>query len=124
MPLPSILDPGSKRNFEMKAIPKEIKAAGPQIQIQWSDGHASRYNGRDLRLACRCAACVDEWTHQSLINASGVPSDLKPLTIDVVGNYALHFGWSDGHTTGIYSYDYLREICACDICKSKRSFAV
>ncbi|MEK7316525.1 MAG: gamma-butyrobetaine hydroxylase-like domain-containing protein, partial [Candidatus Eisenbacteria bacterium] len=35
-----------------------------------------------------------------------------------VGQYALHFDWSDGHTTGIYSYDYLRRICPCDACLS------
>ena len=108
----------------MKPVPVQIKSDAETVAIQWSDKHESRYNARDLRLACRCAACVDEWTHQSLVIPDRVPPHVKPKAIDVVGNYALHFDWTDGHNTGIYSYDLLREVCACDECKAKRSFAV
>ncbi len=94
----------------MKPIPKEIKATDGNISIVWSDGQASTYSGRQLRLACRCAACVDEWTHQVMIQPERIPAVVKPEKIDVVGNYALHFTWSDGHNTGIYSYDYLRSL--------------
>ncbi len=97
----------------MKPIPQDIKTSGDSISILWSDQHQSLYNARDLRLSCRCAGCVDEWSHQSLIKPHLVPKDLKPKGIDVMGNYALHFDWSDGHNTGIYTYDYLREVCAC-----------
>jgi DUF971 family protein len=92
----------------MKPIPKSIKATEGTIAIEWSDGHASQYTGRQLRLACRCAACIDEWTHEKLIQADQIPATVKAEKIEVVGNYALHFIWSDGHSTGIYSYDYLR----------------
>jgi DUF971 family protein len=108
----------------VKASPTEIKTSGGKITIAWSDGHQSVYESRDLRLACRCAACVDEWTHESLVQAERVPPDVKPLAIEVVGHYAVHIDWSDGHNTGIYTYDYLREVCACDDCKRTRSFAV
>jgi len=108
----------------MKPTPQEIKALEGNITIRWSDQHASRYSARDLRLACRCAACVDEWTHESLIKPDLVSRTITAKGIQVMGQYALHFTWSDGHNTGIYTYDYLREVCACDECKSKRSFAV
>jgi len=108
----------------VKASPQEIKTTGSVITIRWSDGHVGRYEGRDLRLACRCAACVDEWSHESLVQPDRVPFDVKPKAIEVMGNYALHLDWSDGHNTGIYTYDYLREVCACDECKKKRIFAV
>ena len=108
----------------MKASPIEIKASDGNITIAWSDGHKSVYNSRDLRLACRCAACVDEWTHESLVQPDRVPPEVKPRAIEVMGNYAIHIDWSDGHNTGIYTYDYLREVCACDECKQKRSFNV
>jgi DUF971 family protein len=108
----------------MKAIPTEIKASEGNITIAWSDSHKSAYNGRDLRLACRCAACIDEWSHESLVQPDHVPLDVKPRSIDVVGSYAIHIDWSDGHNTGIYTYDYLKEVCACDECKQKRSFNV
>jgi len=107
-----------------KPVPSEIKSAGGTLTILWSDGHASRYGARDLRLACRCAGCVDEWTHQSLIKPDMVPLGIKAVAIQVMGNYALHFDWSDGHSTGIYTYDYLREVCRCDECVAKRGFAV
>jgi len=108
----------------MKPVPLEIKTTGQTITISWSDRHLGRYSARDLRLACRCAGCVDEWTHQSLIKPDLVPVTLKPKNIEVMGNYALHFDWSDGHNTGIYTYDFLREVCACDECKTRRSFDV
>jgi ATP-binding protein involved in chromosome partitioning len=108
----------------MNAAPQEIKASGGAITIRWSDGHVGRYEGRDLRLACRCAACVDEWSHESLVQPERVLPDVKPLAIEVMGHYAIHINWSDGHNTGIYTYDYLREVCACDECKQKRSFNV
>ncbi len=94
------------------------------MNIIWNDGHASRYSGRDLRLACRCAACVDEWTHERIIVADHVPALVKPTAIHVVGNYALQFNWSDGHSTGIYTYDYLRELCSCPTCRAPREFMV
>jgi len=104
----------------MKPVPKEIKASEGNVSIVWNDGHASTYSGRNLRLACRCAACVDEWSHTSLIQPDHVPATVKPDKIGVVGNYALHFNWSDGHNTGIYSYDSLRDLCECDACKAIR----
>jgi DUF971 family protein len=108
----------------MNASPKTVNASGGQLHIEWSDGHQSRYVLRDVRLACRCAACIDEWTHQSLLVPERIPADIKPTAIEVVGNYALHIAWSDTHSTGIYSYDLLREICECDECQKKRSFSV
>jgi len=107
-----------------KPSPRNIKAAGPVISIAWNDNHASRYAARDVRMACRCAACVDEWTHENLIRPDAVPMDVKAKAVEVVGSYALHIAWSDGHNTGIYTYDHLREICGCDSCKKPRSFDV
>ena len=107
-----------------KPVPSEIKSAGETITILWSDRHASRYAARDLRLLCRCAACVDEWTHTTLVKPELVPQGVKAAAIQVMGNYALHIDWSDGHSTGIYTYDYLREVCGCDECLAKRSFSV
>ena len=108
----------------MNTIPKEIHSSDGQLSILWSDGHRSVYDCRDLRLACRCAACVDEWSHENLIRPEQVPPLITPLKIEVVGNYALHFEWSDHHATGIYTYDYLRDLCGCEECKASRSFSV
>jgi ATP-binding protein involved in chromosome partitioning len=94
----------------MKAVPKEIKASEGVLRILWNDNHLSALPFRQVRLACRCAACVDEWSHAMLIQPEQIPQEIKPEKIEVVGNYALHISWSDGHNTGIYSYDYLRDL--------------
>ncbi len=89
---------------------------GARLRIRWSDGHDSEYEPRYLRLRCRCAACVDEYTGRPLLDPRGVPEDVYPLAIRYVGRYALGFEWSDGHDTGIYPFELLREICPCAAC--------
>jgi DUF971 family protein len=50
---------------------------------------------------------VDEGTGQRKIKKDDVDPNVGPLRIETVGNYAIRVQWSDGHDTGIYSYDYL-----------------
>lgn len=104
--------------------PLKIRSRDGVVSIDWSDRHASRFVARDLRLACRCAACVDEWTHENRIVPDQIPVDVRPLGIEMMGRYALSIRWSDGHSSGIYSFDHLREVCGCDECKRPRSFDV
>jgi ATP-binding protein involved in chromosome partitioning len=92
-------------------IPAAVEQAGPDtLRIRWSDGADHLYPVRELRLACRCAHCVEEMTGRPLLDESGVPADVRPLRIRSVGRYALQFDWSDGHDTGIYTFEYLRQI--------------
>ena len=44
---------------------------------------------------------------------------LKMLNVEALGHYSIRIDWSDGHNTGIYSYDHLRKICSCAECKAK-----
>lgn len=80
------------------------------ISISWSDASVSLYPLRDLRLACPCASCVDEWTGEALLQPASVPGDINPTLIYSVGRYAISVHWSDGHGTGIYSFNYLRKV--------------
>ncbi len=99
--------------------PTSIRQAGPgELEVDWNDGHVSRYPVAYLRRACRCAACIDEWTGAHILRADQVPEDVKPVRIDPVGRYAIHIAWSDGHTSGIYSFEHLRSICPCPACGS------
>ena len=101
-----------------RVTPVEIGRANVHdVRIAWADGHASLLPARALRLQCPCAGCVDEVTGQMRLIASGVPSDVHPLTINLVGQYAINIQWSDGHATGIYAFDYLRRLCPCPACK-------
>jgi DUF971 family protein len=97
--------------------PQSIRQAGPrELEIAWNDGHVSVYPVAYLRRRCRCASCIDEWSGAQILKPEQVPEDVKPLRIEPVGRYALHFAWSDGHASGIYSFEHLRAICPCAQC--------
>ena len=92
--------------------PREIMQEGDAgLRITWADGHACHYTASDLRRACPCAQCVNEWTGQRVLKPETVPDALQIDDIAIVGRYALNFRWSDGHETGIYSFRLLRELC-------------
>lgn len=98
--------------------PAEIRELGTkELLIVWQDGHRSLYPFPDLRRQCRCAACVEEWTGKLRLVPERVSEEVKPLKIRPVGNYAIRFDWSDGHSTGIYAFEYLRSICPCEGCR-------
>jgi DUF971 family protein len=80
------------------------------LEITWADGAVSEYEVRALRLACACAACIDEWSGQGTLDPTTVPEDVRPLRIQPVGRYAIQIEWTDGHTSGIYPFRRLREL--------------
>ena len=91
--------------------PDQIRQAGPRhLAILWRDGVESVFAVRELRLACACAQCVDEWTGSKTLEPSDVPEDVQPRRIKNVGRYAIQIDWSDGHGTGIYAFDRLRAL--------------
>lgn len=79
------------------------------LTIGWSDG-SRHLDPRELRLACRCAACRDELTGKALLDPAKVPLDVVPVRIWSVGNYALGIAFSDGHDSGIYTFEALRAL--------------
>lgn len=98
--------------------PTLVKRVSPtRTDITWNDGHVSSYPSWYLRENCPCANCVDEHSGVRRIPEGSIAAGLERVTVDPVGNYALHFGWSDGHSTGIYTFDYLRRLCPCPQCR-------
>lgn len=87
-----------------------LKQGADTLAIRWNDGALSQFRARDLRLSCPCAVCVNEWTGEKLLDERRIPENVKPVKLFSVGRYAMAVHWSDGHKTGIYSYDYLRKI--------------
>ena len=97
------------------------KTGGTGVSIEWRDGHQSHWSFRWLRDACPCATCHEARDGEG--RAPGVakpkPASLLPMfeapprpqEIETVGKYAIKFHWSDGHDSGIYSWDYLRNVC-------------
>ncbi len=99
---------------EDAVTPIRMRQQGPrELAVGWADGHESIYCVRELRLACACAQCVDEWTGAERLDPSAVPEDVHPLAIRPVGRYAIQIDWSDGHSTGIYPFRRLRQLCPC-----------
>lgn len=94
------------------ATPVEIRkaAGGTAMKITWSDGPQIEYPALYLRENCQCAACRHELTGERLLNPSTLPKDLTILKSEIIGQYALGFLFSDGHSTGIYTFDLLRKI--------------
>jgi DUF971 family protein len=121
--MPTPLDPRKK--------PVDIKvqvSTGAGVDIVWSDQHQSHYDFVYLRELCPCALCDEERrkkeelatrTHSASTAATVLPM-FKPRPTargaKAMGNYALQIDFTDGHATGIYSYDYLRTICPCREC--------
>ena len=98
---------------------------GAGVDISWADGHASHYDFPFLRENCPCATCNDERAKKDSSPAvRQLSSPLLPMykpkpraqSASQVGNYAIQISFNDGHSTGIFSYDYLRTLCPCDEC--------
>ncbi len=103
--------------------PIDIRQVGEkEILILWQDGHRSLYSVYFLRCACQCSDCVDEATGRKKLITDQIPKGIKPLKMIAVGRYAIRFEWSDGHSSGIYPFEYLRELCPCKKCKAHCSF--
>jgi DUF971 family protein len=117
----------------MASTPTHIlvnKTTGTGMEIEWADGHHSTYGFQYLRDACPCATCDDE--RDKTGTDFGEPPKPKgalpmfreparPVEVTPVGKYAISFRWNDGHRTGIYSWEFLRMVCPCAECRSKRS---
>lgn len=104
------------------------KTEGTGVEIDWKDGHKSRWTFAWLRDACPCATCVQEREVTGREPGQPVPqlktalpmfkAPVRPQQVRTVGRYAISFDWNDGHTSGIYAFHYLRSVCQCEACKS------
>jgi len=82
----------------MKPIPKEIKASAGTVRSCGAMAVRASIPARPAA-GLPVRGLRDEWTHQVTVQPDQVPAVVKPEKIEVVGNYALHFTWSDGHST-------------------------
>tara|TARA_B100000686_G_C15871420_1_gene516606 strand:+ start:207 stop:524 length:318 start_codon:yes stop_codon:yes gene_type:complete len=104
----------------MKTLaPKSIRQLDETtLGISWSDGHESNYSVKNLRESCPCAHCIDEWSGKKLIAPGTITEAIRPRNLKAVGLYAIQFDWSDGHDTGLYTHELLRQLCECSDCKN------
>jgi DUF971 family protein len=99
------------------------------ISIDWKDGHSSRYGLDYLREHCPCATCTGaHGTPPTTKPSSTTPfpmykPTLKMVDVEAVGNYAIRIVWTDGHSTGIYSFEHFRRVCPCAECAAEKGSA-
>ena len=93
--------------------PTRIRPDHPHrvLLIDWQDGQKCALGLKFLRGECRCAMCVDEVTHERLIDVDSIAEDIEVSEMSLVGNYALRIRWSDGHDTGLFTWTVLHELC-------------
>lgn len=97
----------------MRLEPTNIQQIGNELAIQWNDGIESYLDLQFLRRACPCAACGGEPDVLGNImrpNVSYSENSFELAGFEIVGGYALQPRWRDDHSTGIYSFQYLRRI--------------
>jgi ATP-binding protein involved in chromosome partitioning len=88
-----------------------LRRSNPRtLSLLWEDGQQAHFDVRDLRLACPCALCVEELSGRALLDPSKVRPDVAPVSLASVGSYGITVKWSDGHSTGIYSFESLRAL--------------
>jgi DUF971 family protein len=128
-------DSDVRENEEARPLPRiavtpekvrVLLSEGKGMEIDWVDGHRSAWSFAWLRQACPCATCVEERKLEG--RKPGQPKTrptallplytppAKPASAHAVGRYAIQFNWQDGHSGGIYSWDYLRRACQCREC--------
>ena len=92
-------------------VPAKIGPPGEkELLIQWKDGKLTVADARKLRLSCPCAACVNEITGERTLRPESVPQEMRVSSVSPVGRYALHLAFSDGHDTGLFSYERLHAL--------------
>jgi DUF971 family protein len=98
-------------------VPAEIRRVGLEtVVVRWSDGHSGEYGNRYLRDHCPCAECREA---PRALPVRGQGDEIYAVQIGLVGRYAISIQWSDGHDSGIYSYQTLRDLCPCDACAAR-----
>jgi DUF971 family protein len=86
------------------------------LLLTWADGHQSHLPLQFLRKYCPCAGCQGE---RDILGRTVLPivrttydGPIEAAGAELVGNYAIRIDWSDGHSAGIYTFNYLRQLDA------------
>jgi DUF971 family protein len=94
--------------------PLDIQVIGRELAVKWEDGSESFVALEKLRRHCPCAGCKGETDIAGNVY-KGPPQQLNDRSFQLahianVGSYAIQPVWADGHSTGIYPFDYLRRV--------------
>ncbi len=95
--------------------PVSLKREGEGLKIAWSDGVTTFVTWRHLRANCPCAACIEDRAKppdpfRVLTPQEATAGPPQPVAMRPVGLYAYQITWNDGHSTGIFTLERLREL--------------
>ena len=123
-PSSELSSPSINRGREMTkttVVPHAINRRDDGIIIEWDTaGHVGFFPARPLRLACPCAACIEEMTGRPLLDPAAIEKEVRPLSVALVGAYGINFFFSDTATTEIYTFERLLAQCPCPNCSAHR----
>lgn len=93
------------------------------LEIEWADGHETRFAAVDLRWLCPCAYCRGEAGLPGWLDTGPTltPDQARLVDVHLVGSYAIAPSWADGHHTGYYPFVLLRDRCPCAACVARRA---
>jgi DUF971 family protein len=96
--------------------PLDIQIIGEELAVKWDDASETFYRLEELRRACPCAGCRGETDIMGQIHKFPskplAPASFQLRRIERVGTYALQPFWGDGHSSGIFSFDYLKQLAS------------
>ena len=92
----------------------DMQPVGSDLAVKWEDGVEQFISLQSLRHACPCAACAGEMDIMGNVS-KGPVTEFKPASYQVkqlvpVGGYAVQIHWQDGHGTGLYTHESLRNL--------------
>jgi Mrp family chromosome partitioning ATPase/DUF971 family protein len=90
--------------------PKVSYSADRGIVLTLANGEEKIASASEVRRACRCAHCIEEFSGKPLLDPASVPDTVYPRSIAPMGNYAVAITWSDGHASSIYPYELLLKL--------------
>ena len=94
--------------------PTDIQTIGDELAIKWDDGNESFLKLEKLRRFCPCAGCKGERDIMGNLykgpDVALTPQSFQLMRLTMVGGYAIQPVWGDGHSTGLYAFDYLRRL--------------
>jgi DUF971 family protein len=110
---------------ERRDVPARLRMdlKAQRLSVVWHDGHESEYGAGYLRFVCPCAGCRGHAPGEVVPPAWEQVKDVRIEDAVPVGGYALQFSFSDGHSSGLYAFDRLRDTCPCAVCAGPRSGA-
>jgi len=94
--------------------PLDLQPIGEELAVKWEDGTESFIPFQKLRRHCPCAGCKGETDIMGNVyknpSKSLTPRAFQLVRLERIGGYAVQPVWADGHTTGLFSFDYLKQV--------------